>query len=79
LAYKMVKNCETVDFESALKALVEDSATVSLSYGGFEIVANKPSKLKWHKIFSLILEMGHEVWVERKNDKLVVVLKPPSV
>jgi len=68
-----------VDIESRLKGLVEDNATVSPLYGGFEIVVNNPSKLKWHKIFSLLLELPHEVWVRRKNEKLVIVSKPPSV
>jgi len=67
-----------VDPESRLKGLIEDNATVSSLYGGFEIVVNKPSKLKWHKIFLLLLEMDREVWVEWKNDKLAIVSKPPS-
>jgi len=68
-----------VDIESRLKELVEDNATVTSLYGGFEIVVNNPSKLKWHKIFSLLLELPHEAWVTRKDEKLVIVSKPPSV
>jgi len=68
-----------VDVQSRLKGLVKDDATVSSLYGGFEIVVNNPSELKWHKIFLLLLELDHEVWVRRKNDKLAIVSKPPSV
>lgn len=68
-----------VDFESRLKGFVDDNATVSSLYGGFEIMVNKPSRHKWHNIFLLLLEMNHDVWVERKNEKLVIVSKPPSV
>jgi len=68
-----------VDPESRLKGLVGRDAAVSSLYGGFEIVVNNPSKLKWHKIFSLLLELDHEVWVKRKDGKLAIVSKPPSV
>jgi len=68
-----------VDPESRLKGLVVRDAAVSSLYGGFEIVVNNPSKLKWHKIFSLLLELDHEVWVKRKDGKLAIVSKPPSV
>jgi len=50
-----------VDPESRLKGLVGGDAAVSSLYGGFEIVVNNPSKLKWHKIFSLLLELDDEV------------------
>jgi len=68
-----------VDPESRLKGLVENNATVSSLYGGFEIVVTNPPKLKWHKIFFLLLELDHEVWVRRKDEKLAIVSKPPSV
>ena len=68
-----------VDPESRLKGLVEDNATVSSLYGGFEIVVNNPSRLKWQKIFLMLLELSHEVWVRRKDEKLAIVSKPPSV
>jgi len=68
-----------VDPESRLKGLVEHNATVSSLYGGFEIVVTNPLNLKWHKIFLLLLELDHEVWVRRKDEKLAIVSKPPSV
>jgi hypothetical protein len=59
-----------------LKKIVEDTGEVHSVYGGFEIRVLEPSLFPWYKIVNELLEIGQEIWINRKKGKICILSEP---
>jgi hypothetical protein len=66
-----------VDIESELRSEIGEYGECASVMGGFEVLVKDPSRFPWAKVFRTLLGLGHEVWVELRDDWLVIVSKAP--
>lgn len=59
-----------------LKRVVGTTARIEEDYGGYEITVVDHEKFPWVKIFSLLLDSGFQVWINKKNSHIQVMSKP---
>jgi hypothetical protein len=59
-----------------LKKMVQETGEVNSLYGGYEIRVLKPTQFPWHKVLRLLIEIGHEIWVDEKEGKIVITSEP---
>ena len=59
-----------------LKKLIGNTARVEEDYGGYEITVIDNEKFPWVAVFSLLLESGFQVWIDKKNSHVQVMSKP---
>ena len=45
-------------------------------YGGYEITVIDDEKFPWVDVFSLLLDSGFQVWINKKNSHIQVMSKP---
>ena len=67
-----------MDAIEQLRKIVEDSGEVNLVLGGFEIRVIDPFLFPWYQVFEQLIEIGHEVWISRKKDKIHISSKPEA-
>lgn len=67
-----------MDPEEWLRMIVLKRGEVSSVYGGFEIWVINPSSFPWYQVFEQLIEIGHEVWISRKKDKIHISSKPEA-
>jgi hypothetical protein len=65
-----------VDPVEQLRKMVKDTGEIDSIYGGFEIKVSKPTRFPWYNILNLLIEIGHEIWVSKKGDKIHITSKP---
>jgi hypothetical protein len=65
-----------MDPETRLKKMVKETGKVQSVYGGYEITVTKPNLFPWHKVIRELLEIGQEVWVNKKEGKLRIRTEP---
>jgi hypothetical protein len=65
-----------VDPEAQLKKMVKDTGEVNSVYGGFEIKVFRPTLFPWHKVFNQLIEIGQEIWVNRKEGRIHIISEP---
>jgi hypothetical protein len=65
-----------MDVEEQLKKLVKDMGKIDSIYGGFEIRVDNPTRFPWYKILDLLIEIGHEIWICKKEDTIHITSKP---
>ena len=65
-----------MDAEERLTKLVEDAGEVNSVYGGFEIRVLKPDLFPWYKIINELLEIGQEIWIDKKDDRICIISEP---
>jgi hypothetical protein len=65
-----------IDAEERLKKTVRDTARIKSAYGGFEIEVYKPTRFPWYKTLNLLIEIDHEIWISKKEDKIYIISKP---
>lgn len=59
-----------------LKKIVKDTGEVSSVYGGFEIKILKPTVFPWYKVFNQLIEIGQEVWIDKKEGEIHITSEP---
>ena len=62
-----------MDLESWLCKQVTHTGTMEGVYSGFEIVVNDEAKFPWATVLRGLLQSGHEVWIEKRKEKLVIM------
>jgi len=67
------------DLEDRLRSLIADTAIVDAMYGGFEISVRQPESFPWSKAMDLLTTVGHDIWIRRQNERILIITKPPSV
>jgi hypothetical protein len=59
-----------------LKKRIGTTAKIAENYGGFEITIIDNEKFPWVDVFSLLLDSGFQVWIDKKNSHIQVMSKP---
>lgn len=59
-----------------LKKIIGTTAKIVENYGGFEITVTDIKKFPWVDVFSLLLDSGFQVWIDKKNSHIQVMSKP---
>jgi hypothetical protein len=67
-----------MDVEEKLIEAVKGTGEVNALYGGFEVRVDNPTRFPWYKILSLLIEIGHEIWVSKKEDIIHITSKPKT-
>jgi len=60
----------------ALKKIIDSTAQIVEDYGGYEITVTDDKKFPWVDVFSLLLDSGFQVWIDKKNSHIQVMSKP---
>jgi len=61
-----------------LKKIVEDTGEVHSVYGGFEIRVLKPTLFPWYRAMNELLEIGQEIWINKKEGKICIISEPAA-
>jgi hypothetical protein len=64
------------DLAGQLKKILDDTGEVNALYGGFEVRVDDPTRFPWYKILNLLIEIGHEIWVSKKENTIHITSKP---
>ena len=67
-----------MDAIEQLRKIVEDSGEVNLVLGGFEIRVIDPFLFPWYQVFEQLIEIGQEVWIYKREDKILIGSKPEA-
>ncbi|MEN3048525.1 MAG: hypothetical protein ABDH63_07090 [Candidatus Caldarchaeales archaeon] len=67
-----------VDPVQELRHLVKGLAECASMYGGIAIRVKDPSRFPWGEVFTRLLSMGHEVWLELEEGQIVIYSRPPT-
>lgn len=59
-----------------LKEKIGNTANVVEDYGGYEITVINNEKFPWVEIFSLLLDSGFQVWIDKQNSHIQILSKP---
>jgi len=59
-----------------LKKIIGSTAKIAEDYGGYEITVTDEKKFPWVEVFTLLLDSGFQVWIDRKNSHIQVMSKP---
>lgn len=59
-----------------LKKMIGSTAKVVEYYGGYEITVTDNKKFPWVDVFTLLIDSGFQVWINKKNSSIVVMSKP---
>jgi len=59
-----------------LKKTIGTTAKVVENYGGYEITVTDITKFPWFDVFSLLLDAGFQVWIDKKNLHIQIMSKP---
>ena len=59
-----------------LKKKVGATARVDEDYGGYEITVKDIEKFPWYDVFSILLDSGFQIWVDKKNSHIQIMSKP---
>lgn len=65
--------CDPLEY---LKDIVGEDGEVLQEYGGYAILVKNSSSFPWPDVFRMLLRLGHSVWVELMEDRLVIISKP---
>jgi hypothetical protein len=67
-----------MDPQEWLTRTVKDSAEVNPVYGGYELRVLKPEIFPWYVVLNFLIEMGQEVWVDKKEDTIFINSEPKT-
>lgn len=59
-----------------LTALIGNTAFVAEDYGGYEIKVIDNEKFPWEQAFSMLLDSGFQIWIDKKNSHIKIMSKP---
>ena len=59
-----------------LKKTIGTTARIEEDYGGYEITVVDNENFPWEQVFSLLLDSGFQIWINKKNSHIQVMSKP---
>ena len=59
-----------------LKSKVGKTGKIVEDYGGYEITVTDNEKFPWVEVFSLLVDSGFQVWINKKNSYIQIMSKP---
>jgi hypothetical protein len=65
-----------MDPETKLRKMVKDTGKVNSVYGGFEVWVAKPALFPWYRVFNLLTDIDHEVWINKREGKICITTEP---
>ena len=66
------------DPEDVLDFLVGETGRVLPEYGGFLIEVHDSTGFPWSAVIRTLLKLNHEIWIESRNGRLVIISKPKA-
>ena len=67
-----------LDYLSRLSEIVAESGEVESVYGGFKIKVRDSLNFPWSKVFDILTELDHEIWIVKRESFIIIKTKPPS-
>ena len=67
-----------MDPEERLKKIILKTGEVAPVLGGFKIRVINPALFPWHQVIDHLIEIGQEVWIYKKEDKIYISSKPEA-
>ena len=59
-----------------LKSAIGNTGKLEEEYGGFEITVIDNEKFPWNDVFSLLIDSGFQIWINKKNLHIQILSKP---
>ena len=59
-----------------LKKKIGDTANIVEDYGGYEITVTDNKNFPWKDVFSLLIDSGFQIWINKKNSYIQIMSKP---
>jgi len=75
---RQVQEQHKCDPKAALDLLIDEMGQISSEYGGYIIEIYDMISFPWSAVLRTLLRIGHEVWIEERNGKIVIVSKPKT-
>lgn len=72
---ELAHGCNEGDVKTMLDNIIGDSGKVDLEYGGFSIKVQDNTKFPWKETFDMLVGDCFEVWLNRKDSRIVIVAK----
>ena len=67
-----------MDSEERLKKIILKTGEVNSVLGGFKIRVINPPLFPWYQVIDQLTEIGQEVWIYKKEDKIYISSKPEA-
>ncbi|MDX1373001.1 MAG: hypothetical protein R3321_11050 [Nitrososphaeraceae archaeon] len=55
--------------------MIGSTAYVVESYGGYEITVIDNNKFPWNEVFSLLIDSGFQIWINKENSYIQIMSK----
>lgn len=68
------KRC--IDPRAVIEDIIGEYGKVMEEYGGYRIEVLNHMMFPWANVFKLLLRLGHEVWVDTDDERLLIISKP---
>ncbi len=65
--------------DAELREIVGRFGRVAERYGGYEIVVVDDRRFPWREVFDTLLRYSFDIWIERKDEKMMVLSKSKEV
>ncbi|MEM2266678.1 MAG: hypothetical protein QXT51_03610 [Nitrososphaerota archaeon] len=62
--------------EIMMDLLIGDTGECVTEYGGVVIRVLDPARFPWEHVFRTLLKLNHEVYIDERDDFLVIISKP---
>ncbi|KON30542.1 hypothetical protein AC482_03560 [miscellaneous Crenarchaeota group-15 archaeon DG-45] len=62
-----------------LMVIMAETGEVISYVGGVEIRVLDPVIFPWHKVFTILFDLPHDVWMVREDGTFTIKSKPPPV
>ena len=66
------------DPEDVLDFIISDTGNISREYGGYVIEIHDATNFPWSAVIRTLLRINHEIWIESRDGKLVILSKPKA-
>ena len=78
-SYDKASKASPLDFLTRIENIINETGCVVSLYGGFKITVQDSTNFPWSKLLTLLVELDHEIWIEKESKYLVIKSKPPSI
>ena len=58
-----------------LKETIGSTGKINEDYGGYEIIVTDKVQFPWFDVFYLLIERGFQIWIDKKDDQILIMSK----